>query len=80
MVNPSVKFDTPFHQVVNSAGGDLSVADGSVRIMMQALQYESENRMTAALSIQGKRTDEDMPHAVAQDLDIRLYITQALFV
>ena len=40
--------------------------------MMQALQYESENRMMAALSIHGKRTDEDMPQAVAQDLEIRL--------
>ena len=39
---------------------------------MQALQYESENRMTAALSIHGKRTDKDMPQAVAQDLEIRL--------
>jgi hypothetical protein len=65
-------FDTPFLQVVTSAGDGLSVADGSARIMIQALKYESENRLTAALSIQAKRTDEDMPQAVAQDLEIRL--------
>ena len=61
-----------FLQVVTSAGDGLSVADGSVRIMMQALQYDSENRMIAAFSIHGKRTDDDMPQAVAQDLEIRL--------
>ena len=65
-------YDIIFLQVVTSAGDGLSVADGSVRIMMQALQYDSENRMMAAFSIHGKRTDDDMPQAVAQDLEIRL--------
>jgi len=65
-------FHTPFLQVVTSAGDGLSVADGSVRIMMQALQYESENRMMAVLSIHSKRTDKDMPQAVTQDLEIWL--------
>ena len=70
-----IKYDVP--QLITSVGGGLTVCDGSVRILTQALQYQSENRLLLAISaLNGNSTSPDVSQGeirgVFEDLQIRL--------
>ena len=64
-------------QLITSVGEGLTVCDGSVRILTQALQYQSENRLLLAISaLNGSSSSLDVSQGeirgVFEDLQIRL--------
>lgn len=66
-----------FPQLITSVGKGLNVCDGSVRILTQALQYQSENRLLLAISgLNGHSSSPDVSQGeirgVFEDLQIRL--------